>query len=383
MRTQAVVTAGATHRTLEANPAPELPVSIPSLKGLFRTVPHDLRVERLSELPEEIRVALGRATRIATDNAHALYTGCHIGASLVIGKETVEGCNVDTSNRGKNCAEKNALHGALAKYPDLREVDAIVVVIGRGTDEGLVRSTDPICLCGDCRTLFSNFASSQTLIYMATVNTREVHVSSFDRILPLQARQSGQAQMIDPRTLSGISSLRVLETALLPSPLNDVLGAAQEKFTACEAQITGVKIGAAVLTSNKIYPASKLERVAGGATPLVETAEMLALKSAIVAGDKDIQALVMVGSWTPPFGVPAPDGTARQLLFDIAQLVQRDIPVVLAASGSSTVVKINISDLFPLGDGPRDSTRARPLAFYTPLPSFAAIDLDGGDLNGW
>ncbi len=103
-------------------------------------------------------------------------------------------------------------------------------------------------------------------------------------------------------------------------------------------------VGAALLTgSGKIYPGCNVENAAYSACIC---AERTALVSAIVAGERDFVALLVVADSPRP--VP-PCGICRQMLIELAPTIQ-----VTAANLAGATVETTMTELLPGAFAARD-----------------------------
>jgi cytidine deaminase len=91
-----------------------------------------------------------RAARSALRRAYAPYSKFHVGAAILTKKGRVfTGCNVENASYGvTNCAERTAIHSAVAKEGPTMRVLAVAVTNRRGT---------PCSPCGACRQVIFEF----------------------------------------------------------------------------------------------------------------------------------------------------------------------------------------------------------------------------------
>lgn len=84
-------------------------------------------------------------------NAHAPYSGCLVGAAILLTNgKTYGGCNVENSSYGAGvCAERGAIQTAIAAEGKIRIAEILVV-----TD-----ASPPWLPCGLCRQVISEFVA--------------------------------------------------------------------------------------------------------------------------------------------------------------------------------------------------------------------------------
>ncbi len=97
--------------------------------------------------PERIEAAVAAlrpAARAASANAHAPYSGFHVGAALRTVEGTVfAGCNVESASYGlTQCAERNALGAAISAGVKPGETSMMVIYLP---------GSKPLPPCGACR----------------------------------------------------------------------------------------------------------------------------------------------------------------------------------------------------------------------------------------
>jgi cytidine deaminase len=113
--------------------------------------------------------------RAAQRNAHAPYSGFHIGAAIRLENgQTFAGCNVENASYGATiCAERAAILGAVAAIGTLRVVEVVVASEG----------SPPWPPCGMCRQVMAEFCAPDCLVH--AVNSEGTTLSwRFDELFP-------------------------------------------------------------------------------------------------------------------------------------------------------------------------------------------------------
>lgn len=112
----------------------------------------------------------------ARENAYAPYSHFKVGAALKLKghDEIISGCNVENASFGATmCAERTAIHAAIAKYGK-NELEFIVVL----TDTE--PATQP---CALCLQVMSEFSRPEMPIYLANLKGIQSEVP-FSKFLP-------------------------------------------------------------------------------------------------------------------------------------------------------------------------------------------------------
>lgn len=126
-------------------------------------------------IPSHIQEAW-TAARDARENAHCPYSKYRVGAALTaVGHPTLfTGCNVENASYGATiCAERNA-------------VCAAVTALGTFIIRDLVLVTEQTAPpCGMCLQVISEFADSETRIFLATPE-KITHTLALADVLPHQ-----------------------------------------------------------------------------------------------------------------------------------------------------------------------------------------------------
>ncbi|MEM7284407.1 MAG: cytidine deaminase [Pseudomonadota bacterium] len=113
-------------------------------------------------------------------------------------------------------------------------------------------------------------------------------------------------------------------------------------------------VGAAILDhQDEIHVGANVENAAYGSTLCAERAAIVAANA---QGSRLYKAIAIIAQ--PRTGVAknptAPCGACRQMLYEFASLVEGDIEVILANTEKTQILLTRVSELVPLGFGPRD-----------------------------
>lgn len=139
----------------------------------------------------------------------------------------------------------------------------------------------------------------------------------------------------------------------LPVQHQQLLQAAAEVMTRAYNPHSGFYVGSAVLGSKgKIIVGVNVENSAFGSTIC---AERSALMGAYAAGMRDVTAIaIIVKKDQAIVGPSAPCGDCRQVIFELSQLADCDIEVIMSNTDMSVIWTKTISELLPLAFGPDD-----------------------------
>ncbi len=98
----------------------------------------------MSKEPSKLVATLRPAARAASANAHAPFSGFHVGAAVrTASGDVYAACNVESASYGlTQCAERNALGSAIAAGVTPGEVQALLVYLP---------GDEPLPPCGACR----------------------------------------------------------------------------------------------------------------------------------------------------------------------------------------------------------------------------------------
>ncbi len=243
----------------------------------------------------EIRERMAKGRRIAViigdSRTHPLRLGC-VGVALAcVGLDPVEDVRGQKDLFGR---ELKITRKAVAD----NLVSAAQIVMGEG-DEGI-----PAVIIRD-----------------APVSINEAH-SAIPSIPPQECMYIG-AFRSGPRPYTG--------------GYNHLIEQAAQAAKDAYAPYSGFLVGAALLTrSGRIYSAGNIENVASGAGICAERA---ALSRAIACGEKEFEAIAIVGNSTEPI---SPCGICRQSLIEFGE----DI-VVIMANIKGDALMATVADLLP------------------------------------
>jgi len=113
-------------------------------------------------------------------------------------------------------------------------------------------------------------------------------------------------------------------------------------------------VGAALLTQDqKIITGSNVENAAYGSTIC---AERMALGHANSLGKRmyDSIAIIARGEDFDTVEVTAPCGSCRQMLYEAAQISNKDLEIIMANTKKGKIIITTINELLPLAFGPKD-----------------------------
>ena len=124
-------------------------------------------------ISEETWQRLIEAATDVSDNAHAPYSGFHVGAALLDRSGDVHlGCNIENATFGATvCAERHAIAHAVVK--GVRDFDALCVI---------TPADHPVAPCGICRQVLAEFCDDLDIL-MVTTDGKRLHVT-LDELLP-------------------------------------------------------------------------------------------------------------------------------------------------------------------------------------------------------
>ena len=143
--------------------------------------------------------------------------------------------------------------------------------------------------------------------------------------------------------------MQTLEFENLNEKQKKLVKAAEEAMKTAYNPYSGFSVGAAILTkSGKIITGSNVENAAYGSTICAERAAVL---RANVLGERDFEIMAIINSGNK---ISAPCGSCRQVLFEFSQVSGIDLLVIMTNLKKEKVILARISELLPLGFGPKD-----------------------------
>lgn len=106
---------------------------------------------------QSLLVRLGPAARAVSANAHAPFSGFHVGAALATaGGSDFAACNVESASYGlTQCAERNALGSAVAAGVKPGEITGLVVYLA---------GEQPLPPCGACRQVMVELMQADSVV---------------------------------------------------------------------------------------------------------------------------------------------------------------------------------------------------------------------------
>ena len=113
-------------------------------------------------------------------------------------------------------------------------------------------------------------------------------------------------------------------------------------------------VGAALLAQDgQIITGSNVENAAYGSTICAERSAILRA-NAMGIRTFDKLAIIARGEDFDTTEVTAPCGSCRQMLYEVAQISERDLEVIMSTTKKDKIVIVTIEELLPLAFGPKD-----------------------------
>lgn len=114
-------------------------------------------------MKQERLEALFNSAKSAIKNAHAPYSGCKLGAAVLMENDKIyHGTNIENASYGATvCAERVAIWNAISE--GAKKIEALLIV----TETAL-----PWPPCGMCRQVIAEFATAETEIYLGTMKSK-------------------------------------------------------------------------------------------------------------------------------------------------------------------------------------------------------------------
>jgi cytidine deaminase len=113
-------------------------------------------------------------------------------------------------------------------------------------------------------------------------------------------------------------------------------------------------VGAALLSRDgRIIAGSNVENAAYGSTICAERSAILSA-NAMGVRTFDKVGIIARGETFDTTDVTAPCGSCRQMLFESAQISEKDLEVILSTTRKDKIIMTTINELLPLAFGPKD-----------------------------
>ncbi len=113
-------------------------------------------------------------------------------------------------------------------------------------------------------------------------------------------------------------------------------------------------VGAALLSlDGRIISGTNVENAAYGSTICAERAAIVKANSVRIRTFEKL-AIIARGATFNTTEVTAPCGSCRQMLFESSQVSERDLEVILSTTQKDKIIITTISELLPLGFGPKE-----------------------------
>lgn len=133
-----------------------------------------------------------------------------------------------------------------------------------------------------------------------------------------------------------------------------LLDAAESVMKESYSPYSKFSVGAALQTlSGRIITGTNVENAAYGSTIC---AERSAIVSANAEGLRLFKSVAVIGGGAN-FNTPevvSPCGSCRQMLFELTDIAEDDIEVIMSNTDKSKIVVSSVRELLPLGFGPRN-----------------------------
>ena len=140
----------------------------------------------------------------------------------------------------------------------------------------------------------------------------------------------------------------------LNSVQRKLLDAATEAMEGAYNPYSRFYVGAALLSrKGEIVTGLNVENAAYGSTICAERAAILRANSMGIMCF-DAIAINARGDNFDTTSVTGPCGSCRQMLFESAQISERDLEVIMSTTKKDKIIIATISELLPLGFGPKD-----------------------------
>lgn len=134
----------------------------------------------------------------------------------------------------------------------------------------------------------------------------------------------------------------------------DLLDSAERVMSTAYNPYSGFYVGSAILAQDgQIFTGSNVENAAYGSTICAERAAILNANS---HGIRTLSKIALIGKGEnfETKEVVAPCGSCRQMIYEVAQISQRNLEVIMANTRRDKIIIATISELLPLGFGPKE-----------------------------
>ncbi len=283
--------------------------------------------------------SLIEAAIAATDTAYVPYSGYHVGAAVLTRSGSVfAASNVENVAYGPTvCAERMAIGKANAS--GARDIVAIAISSRSDKFEKTKIACGP---CGSCRQVIyemSQVSGYNIDVIGSTIDKSNIAVSTIEDLLPLRKKT--------------YASVNLISSEKLNSDQHSLIEAAIAATDTAYNPYSGYHVGAAVLTrSGSVFAASNVENAAYGSTIC---AEQMAIGKANASGARDIVAIAISTRSDDQEKneiTSDPCGTCRQAIYEMAQVSECNIEVIMSDKNKRNVIVKSIEQLLPYAFGP-------------------------------
>lgn len=150
-------------------------------------------------------------------------------------------------------------------------------------------------------------------------------------------------------------SMNKVDWTQLTQEQQHLVNAALEASDRSYSPYSGFKVGAALLTEDgTVITGTNQENASYGCAIC---AERVALTRANIEGHRTFKSVAIIAQGVdgkPTEDVTAPCGACRQMLFEAAQLGDKNMEVILCTTLKDRVILTSIDELLPMGFGPKD-----------------------------
>ena len=141
----------------------------------------------------------------------------------------------------------------------------------------------------------------------------------------------------------------------LNEPQRELLDAAEKAMERAYNPYSGFYVGAALRTADgKIIPGANFENASYGLTVCAERAAIITANSMHGCRTFESIAIIARGKDFETDKVTPPCGSCRQMLYEMSQVGQRELEVIVSTTKKDKILVTTIKELLPLGFGPED-----------------------------